>query len=68
MTNDRVALDIGLMTLTVKLNLNETFLIQALLNATKRTELCLKIGLGQGPAEAEFFVAPGSVLEKVVTP
>lgn len=57
MPTDRVALDIGLMTLTLQLTLNETFVVQALLNASERTELSLKLEFGQSPADAKFVVS-----------
>ena len=55
---DRVALDIGLRLLTLQLTLNETLMIQGLLNNPKRTQLCLRIDLGREPAQAEFYI-PG---------
>lgn len=55
---ERVALDIGLCTLTLQLTLNEVQLIQALLNNTKRTRLCLRLDLSnREPADAEFVVS-----------
>jgi hypothetical protein len=55
---DRVALDIGLCTLTLQLTLNEALLIQAMLNNSKRTRLCLRLDLNnREPADAEFVVS-----------
>jgi hypothetical protein len=58
---DRVGFDIGLCLLTIQLNLNETLLLQGIMNSPNRTRLDLRLDLGcavRGPAQAEFFVRP----------
>jgi hypothetical protein len=62
-TQAPAALDIGLCLLTiepVQLSLNQAYAIQALLNASERTRLCLEIDLGCGPALARLIISGAS--------